>query len=36
MHGALDQVKEKQYKNAQHERAMKAPISEDRIRKAGW
>jgi hypothetical protein len=36
MHGALDQVKEQQYKNAQHEKAMKAPISEDRIRKAGW
>ena len=24
------------YKNEQHEKAMKAPINEDRIRKAGW
>ena len=32
MRGALD----KKYKNAQHERAMKAPINEDKIRKAGW
>ena len=26
----------KKYKNKQHEKAMKAPINEDRIRKAGW
>jgi len=26
----------KEYKNAQHEKAMKAPINEDAIRKAGW
>jgi len=24
------------YKNAQHEKAMKATIDQDRIRKAGW
>jgi len=24
------------YKNKQHEKAMKAPINEDKIRKAGW
>jgi hypothetical protein len=24
------------YKNEQHEKAMKAPINEDKIRKAGW
>jgi hypothetical protein len=27
---------ELKYKNEQHEKAMKAPIDEDRIRKAGW
>jgi len=27
---------ELKYKNEQHEKAMKAPINEDRIRKAGW
>jgi hypothetical protein len=32
MRGALDT----KYKNKQHEKAMKAPINEDRIRKAGW
>ena len=30
MHG------EPKYKNAQHEKAMNAPINEDKIRKAGW
>ena len=30
MHG------EPKYKNAQHEKAMKAPINEDKIRRAGW
>tara|TARA_B110000977_G_C10769738_1_gene374158 strand:- start:381 stop:584 length:204 start_codon:yes stop_codon:yes gene_type:complete len=24
------------FKNKQHEKAMKAPINEDKIRKAGW
>jgi hypothetical protein len=32
MRGALDA----RYKNKQHEKAMKAPINEDKIRKAGW
>jgi len=32
MRGALDE----KYKNKQHEKAMKAPIDEDKIRKAGW
>jgi hypothetical protein len=32
MRGALNE----KYKNKQHEKAMKAPINEDRIRKAGW
>ena len=32
MRGALDE----KYKNKQHEKAMKAPINEDKIRKAGW
>ena len=31
MRGALNE----KYKNKQHEKAMKAPINEDRIRKAG-
>ena len=31
MHGEL-----KEYRNAQHEKAMKAPIDQDAIRKAGW
>ena len=26
----------REYKNLQHEKAMKAPIDQDRIRKAGW
>jgi|TARA_R110000803_G_scaffold191177_1_gene253824 hypothetical protein len=34
MPGELDKLRE--YKNAQHEKAMKAPINEDAIRKAGW
>ena len=25
-----------EYKNKQHEKAMKAPIDQDAIRKAGW
>ena len=33
-HGELNTVTD--YKNKQHEKAMKAPIDEDRIRKAGW
>jgi hypothetical protein len=31
MHGVREQ-----YKNEQHEKAMKAPIDQDAIRKAGW
>jgi hypothetical protein len=27
---------ELKYKNEQHEKAMKAPIDQDKIRKAGW
>jgi len=26
----------REYKNKQHEKAMKAPIDQDKIRKAGW
>jgi len=27
---------ELKYKNEQHEKAMKAPVDQDKIRKAGW
>ena len=37
MLGELDALHAiKQETNEQHEKAMKAPINEDKIRKAGW
>ena len=36
MQEELDHEGKPKYKNTQHEKAMKSPIDQDAIRKAGW